>query len=228
MKISTYVFDEHSMLFKRLFAILLLIFSTYNSQAQNAVGNASYSISTNSVGESSLHLQKGGVTLLDEKIQPTSDVISMNLIAAQNYAQRAVEIANNCSKCIPSQIQASLHKVSNNSNTPGTVLTACTFTGSLAAGDLTMSPRLNRGGVATTCAATGVFPGTAGTGPYFYDVYTVTNPTASTECVNVSLTTTDAVNANIQSAAYLTTFNPASLSTNYLGDLPCKVLYSVL
>lgn len=95
-----------------------------------------------------------------------------------------------------------------------------TFTGSLGGSDLTMPLRMFRGGAptATTCAAAGVFPGTAGAGPYFYDTYTYVNPQAVSQCVTVTLQTTDVTDANIQSAAYLGTFNPNNLATNYLGD----------
>lgn len=95
-----------------------------------------------------------------------------------------------------------------------------TFTGSLGAGDQTMPLRMFRNGAAfaTTCAAAGVFPGTAGAGPYFFDTYTWVNPQAVSQCVTVNLKTTDVVDANIQSAAYLTSFNPNSMATNYLGD----------
>ena len=96
---------------------------------------------------------------------------------------------------------------------------ACLFPGSLAAGDLTMGLRLFRPGApGGTCAAPRVFPGTAGAGPYFYDTYTFTNTTGSAACVVVNLTTTDLTNANIQSAAYLGTFNPANLASNYIAD----------
>ena len=98
---------------------------------------------------------------------------------------------------------------------PGSPIIA---TGSLLAGDATMPLRLFRGGISGTCGVTQAFPGTAGAGPYFYDTYTYTNTTGVTACVTVNLTTTDLVNANIQSAAYLGTFNPANLATNYIAD----------
>lgn len=103
--------------------------------------------------------------------------------------------------------------------TPPTSNIACLFTGSLLAGDLTMPQRLNRPGApGGTCATPLPFPGTFGTGPYFYDTYTFTNTTGASACVVVNLTTTDLVNANIQSAAYLGSFNPLALGTNYIAD----------
>ncbi len=109
-------------------------------------------------------------------------------------------------------------KEANFGGTPTTNV-ACLFPGSLVAGDLTMPLRLFRPGTAGgTCAAPQPFPGTAGAGPYFYDTYTFTNTTGVSACVVVNLTTTDITNANIQSAAYLGTFNPANLAANYIAD----------
>ncbi|MBK9532658.1 MAG: choice-of-anchor J domain-containing protein [Chitinophagaceae bacterium] len=103
--------------------------------------------------------------------------------------------------------------------TPASITAACLFTGALITGDLTMAQRLNRPGApGGTCAVPRVFPGTFGTGPYFYDTYTFTNTTGVAACVVVNLTTTDLTNANIQSAAYLGSFNPAALATNYIAD----------
>ncbi len=102
--------------------------------------------------------------------------------------------------------------------TPSTNV-ACLFTGSLVAGDQSMPNRLTRPGTAGgTCAAPQPFPGPFGPGPYFYDTYTFTNTTGSAACVVVNLTTTDLTNANIQSAAYLGTFDPNNLATNYIAD----------
>ncbi|MFZ1369591.1 MAG: choice-of-anchor J domain-containing protein [Ferruginibacter sp.] len=103
--------------------------------------------------------------------------------------------------------------------TPASITAACLFTGALITGDLTMPLRLNRPGApGGTCAVPRAFPGTFGAGPYFYDTYTFTNTTGVAACVVVNLTTTDLTNANIQSAAYLGSFNPAALGTNYIAD----------
>jgi len=117
------------------------------------------------------------------------------------------------------------HRAYVNSNKPATnpipnsTTVACLFPGSLAAGDLTMPLRLFRPGTAGgTCAVSQPFPGTAGGPSHFYDLHTFTNTTGGSACVIVNLTTTDLVNANIQFAAYLGTFNPANLATNYIAD----------
>ena len=96
---------------------------------------------------------------------------------------------------------------------------ACLFSGSLLAGDLTMPQRLFRPGApGGTCAAARPFPGTISAGLYFYDTYTFVNTTGAAACVTANLTTTDLVNANIQHGAWLGSFNPASMATNYIAD----------
>jgi len=104
--------------------------------------------------------------------------------------------------------------------TPNNPTVACLFPGSLLAGDLTMPNRLVRPGTAAgTCATPQPFPGVQpSAGLYFYDTYTFTNTTGGTACVVVNLTTTDLTNANIQAGAWLGTFNPLSLATNYIAD----------
>ena len=103
---------------------------------------------------------------------------------------------------------------------PNTPTAPCIFTNSLLAGDLTMPNRLVRPGApGGTCAVPRPFPGVQpSAGLYFYDTYTFTNTTGASACVVVNLTTTDLTNANIQSAAWLGSFNPASLPTNYIAD----------
>lgn len=79
----------------------------------------------------------------------------------------------------------------------------------------TLSVRLFRTGAGTqsACGTLKPFPGTSGTGPYFYDAYTYTPATSG--CVTVTFTTT----ANYFVSTYAGAFNPANLSQNYLADL---------
>ena len=101
-------------------------------------------------------------------------------------------------------------------NTPTAV---CTFNGSLSAGDGTLNAgRFFRDGVPSTCGAPkGVCPGSLGTGPYFYDTYTMTNQTCASQCVTVTyLANGSAGNAFV--TAYSGSFNPANLCTNYIAD----------
>jgi hypothetical protein len=92
--------------------------------------------------------------------------------------------------------------------------------GALAAGDTTQTGRMGRDAVANSCAFPKACPGAiAGdTAQHAYDLYTFTNgPTAT--CVTITTTTNCTVAPNqIITVAYLGSFNPANLCTNYLGD----------
>lgn len=91
------------------------------------------------------------------------------------------------------------------------------FSGTIAAGDTTMTGRIVRNGVASSCAVPKVFPGTQDLLPNRrYDAYTFTNSGNATACVTVNLTS--ACSTNIFDAVYLGSFNPANLSQNYLAD----------
>jgi hypothetical protein len=77
------------------------------------------------------------------------------------------------------------------------------------------SNRVFRNGVAATFATPKVFPGTLGCfGNCQFRTLTFT-PTST----NVTVTITGGTNGvNVFAAGYVDSFNPASLSTNYLGD----------
>lgn len=92
-----------------------------------------------------------------------------------------------------------------------------TFNGTLAAGDGTLAGgRLFRDAVPSVCGTPKVYPGLSGTGPYYYDTYTFTNTTGSTQCVTVTYVASGTGNAF--ATAYSGSFNPANLGTNYLAD----------
>jgi hypothetical protein len=75
-------------------------------------------------------------------------------------------------------------------------------------------PRLFRNGVASTCAGRPC-PGTFGAGNYHFDSYTFTN---GGSCTTVKLTQNTGTALALFTEAYLGSFNPGSLCTNYLGD----------
>jgi len=96
-----------------------------------------------------------------------------------------------------------------------------TVTGSLAPGDTTQTGRMGRNAVASNCCITKACPGAiAGdTAQHAYDLYTFTNAAPITVCATITTTTTCVNNPNqIITVAYLNSFNPANLCTNYLGD----------
>jgi hypothetical protein len=91
------------------------------------------------------------------------------------------------------------------------------FSGSLATGDAQQTGRINRFAVVSTCAAPKSYPGDFTTsGARFYDSYTITNPTSAPICATIGLTS--GCGTTLFSAAYLGSFNPASVGTNYLAD----------
>src|SRR5262249_19242765 len=78
--------------------------------------------------------------------------------------------------------------------------------------------RLSRNGTATTCAASHAFPGLIGGGTTRrFDSYTITN-CGSAACVNVSLTQTSGAANALFTGAYLNSFDPSNLASNYLAD----------
>jgi Carboxypeptidase regulatory-like domain/HYR domain len=96
-----------------------------------------------------------------------------------------------------------------------------TVSGSLAAGDTTMTGRLGRNAVASSCGTLKACPGpiAGDTLQHRYDLYTFTNgPTAA--CATITTTTNCGVLAanQIITVAYLGSFNPANMCTNYIGD----------
>lgn len=107
-----------------------------------------------------------------------------------------------------------------------------TFSGSLSAGDLQQTARMNRDGSPSICGSPKACPGAFGSGPRLYDLYSFTNPIGASACVTISLTSgCDPINNPIMSAAYLGGFNPNNICQNYLGDLgnspPNQTSYSV-
>ena len=101
-------------------------------------------------------------------------------------------------------------------STPGG---GCTVNGSIDGGDPTQTDRMFRDGIPSTCDAPKVCPGPFGDGlQHHYDSYTYTNNTGSTQCVTVD-PTTECVGTNyIFVVAYLGSFNPGDICSNYLAD----------
>ncbi len=78
--------------------------------------------------------------------------------------------------------------------------------------------RLSRDGFEPTCTDPKSFPGTFGSGTRRYDAYTFTNCSAGPACIIVTLTQNSGTSGQLFAAAYSPSFNPSSLSTNYVAD----------
>lgn len=100
---------------------------------------------------------------------------------------------------------------------PSCPMAPITINGDLSATDLQQTARMGRNGIPSSCAGKAC-PGSLGAGPRLYDIYSFTNgPTAA--CAVVTLTAGCSSLTNpIFSAAYLNSFDPNNLCTNFAGD----------
>ncbi len=87
----------------------------------------------------------------------------------------------------------------------------------LTTSDLTQADRLGRDGQPSGCSGKacpgGGFPGTK-----FYKTYNFTNESGADACFTVTINAALGGEGDIESAAYVNSYNPADLCQNYLGD----------
>src|SRR5438093_2452117 len=94
----------------------------------------------------------------------------------------------------------------------------CVINGSIDTGDPTQIDRLFRSGIPQTCPASTTCA-TFGDGlPRHYDSYTFTNTTGATQCVDIDTNTACTGTNFIFIGAYLGSFDPANICTNWIGD----------
>jgi hypothetical protein len=98
--------------------------------------------------------------------------------------------------------------------TPG----GCQVTGAIDTGDPTQTDRLFRSGIPQTCPATTSCAIFGDPTPRHYDEYTFTNTTGAPQCVTVDTDTACTGTNFIFIAAYLGSFDPANICTNWIGD----------
>jgi hypothetical protein len=94
-------------------------------------------------------------------------------------------------------------------------------TSSIALADASQTDRLGRDGVPSTCEGKGCPGGIATAGTRNYKTFNFTNAGGAPACITVTVNAacgSGGTAGDISSAAYLTTYNPANLCTNYLGD----------
>jgi Kelch motif/Galactose oxidase, central domain len=96
--------------------------------------------------------------------------------------------------------------------------TPIVVTGSIANGDPTQTDRLFRSGIPQTCPATTTCAIFGDGQPRRFDSYTFTNTTGSTQCVHIDTTTACTGNQFIFIGAYLGSFDPNNICTNWIGD----------
>jgi N-acetylneuraminic acid mutarotase len=102
--------------------------------------------------------------------------------------------------------------------TPTPSCTPIVVNGSIDSGDPTQVDRLFRSGVPQTCPASTTCAIFGDPTPHHYDAYTFTNTTGAPQCVTVD-PTTECVGENyIFAAAYLGSFDPNNICTNWIGD----------
>jgi hypothetical protein len=105
--------------------------------------------------------------------------------------------------------------------TPTPACSPIVVNGVIDSSDPTQTDRLFRDGIASTCAVPKVCPGLLGDGlPRHYDSYTFTNNSGATQCVTVDVDAMTCTGANfIFLQAYVGSFDPTNLCTNYLADI---------
>ena len=90
--------------------------------------------------------------------------------------------------------------------------------GSIDTGDPTQSDRLFRSGILQTCPASTTCAVFGDGLPRHYDLYTFTNTAGATQCVNIDTNTACTGTNSIFIGAYLGSFDPANICTNWIGD----------
>ena len=90
--------------------------------------------------------------------------------------------------------------------------------GSINNGDPTQVNRVFRSGTASTCGGPLRPCSIVTAGAVHYNAYSFTNTTGSTQCVTVNLYTSCGGTNNIFTVAYLGSFDPNNVCTNYLAD----------
>lgn len=78
--------------------------------------------------------------------------------------------------------------------------------------------RLNRNGISSTCATPKTCLIFTAVGNRAFDAYSIPNESGEDVCVAVNLSEAANLTCNLQSNAYLGTFDPNSICTNYLAD----------
>jgi hypothetical protein len=90
--------------------------------------------------------------------------------------------------------------------------------GSISLSDPTQTDHLNRSGIPQTCPATTTCAIFGDGLLHHYDAYTFTNTTGASQCVTIDTNSTCTGVRFIFTAAYLGSFDPNNICTNWIGD----------
>jgi hypothetical protein len=102
-----------------------------------------------------------------------------------------------------------------------TATASCTpivVNGDISLGDPTQTDRLFRSGIPQTCPPSTTCAIFGDPTPRHYDAYTFTNTTGSTQCVHIDTNTACTGTNFIFIGAYLGSFDPNNVCTNWIGD----------
>jgi N-acetylneuraminic acid mutarotase len=102
--------------------------------------------------------------------------------------------------------------------TPSGTPSGCTINGSIDPSDPTQTDRLFRSGIPQTCPASTTCAVFGDPTPRHYDAYTFTNTTGAPQCVTVDTNTACTGTNFIFIGAYLGSFDPNNICTNWIGD----------
>ncbi len=87
----------------------------------------------------------------------------------------------------------------------------------LTTSDSVQNDRVGRNGIPSTCAGK-VPPGGGFAGTHYYKTWTFTNNGGAPACFNVTINAALGGTGDIESVAYLNSYDPTQLDLNYLGD----------
>lgn len=100
---------------------------------------------------------------------------------------------------------------------PAAAVVVTTGSGTIANTDASQTNRVLRNGVASTWAAPKAFPGTIG-GTFFFDEVDVSFAPNAAQDVYYQISFTNLDAGSPHAVAYLNSFDPGNIATNYLGD----------
>lgn len=229
---TTYTRNSDKVFRSALKSVLLIsfaVFSFISSNAQEANKKSpagdkgiEYKVFPNVTGGFTYQVNNGDQVIFTEQLAPVSEVPNENKQAAEKLAKLALQIYKANPTYSSREIKSEMIYLQNkevrgtSSERTENVEAVCTFSGTLESGDPTVTGRIFRDAIASTCASPKACPGTFGSASFFYDTHTVTNPTASTACVTVSALSTNGQQVHV--TAYTNSFNPTNICTNYLAD----------